>query len=331
MDDLENILKESLEYYQEQERIIISKLSLLPKGRIRKKVINKNTYYYLQYRKIDRVIDEYVGKKIPEQLKNDLLRRKNLEKELLKVRNALKLMNSQISPVTDFSSSITQILKKFTEYKLWDSGIEIIGSWCFLIYQKYLPMDRYPLRTQDLDILIPYPYKGKPFDLSSIFRELGFEERFNPDGSIYFSTSSLKVEILAPKKSSKAHEPVHLDVLTVSPQFIYLVNMLLDDSIVIKISRGIKVKLPAPASFFLHKMLVSTRPRRKDKKMKDLRQAIHIGRYILSENIQKKKLRSKWESLPTNWKKKIQKAILYALEFIPVEKSTIEQLERILK
>lgn len=331
MEDLENVLKESLEYYQEQERIIISKLSLLPKGRIKKKVVNANIYYYLQYRKMDKVIDEYLGKKIPEQLKNDLQIRTKLEKELRKVRNALKLMNNQKYPVFDLSANITQILKKFTDYKIWDSGIEVIGSWCFLIYQKYLPMAKYPLRTQDLDILIPYPYKGKPFDLSSIFRELGFEERFKPDGSIHFSTSSLKVEFLAPKKSSKDNEPVHLKRLSVNPQFVNFVNMLLDDSIDVKISKGIKVKLPAPNTFFLHKLLVSTRPLRKEKKIKDLRQAIHVGKYILSKTNERKKLRKKWESLPNKWRKKIMNSLLSALESVPSETSAIEELEKILK
>ena len=259
MEDLKNILKDSLEYYQEQEKIIVSRLSLLPKGRFKEKKIKDETYFYLQYRKGNKVIDKYVGKKIPKGLKEKIQKRKSLEKELIKVRDALGLLKRKKTSEIDFGSNLNQILSKMTKYNLWDSGIEIIGSWCFLIYQKYLPMENYPLRTQDLDILIPFPYKGKIFDLSSIFRELGFEERFNPDGSVFFSTSSFKVEFLAPMKGSKQNEPTHIKELSVNPQFIYFVNMLLDDTISLRISKSIKVKLPAPTSFFLHKLIISTK------------------------------------------------------------------------
>ena len=331
MEDLKNVLKESLEYYQEQEKIIISRLSLSPKGRFKKKKIGKDIYYYLQYRKGKKIIDEYIGKKIPKDLEDQLKQRKKLEAELKKVREALRLLNQKHSTETDFSSPLNQILSKMTEYNLWDSGIEIVGSWCFLIYQKYLPIEKYPMRTQDLDILIPFPYKGKAFDFSSFFRELGFEERFNPDGSFFFSASSLKIEFIAPKGSSKQKGTKHIKELSVNPQFLQFVNMLLTDTIVIRISQNLKVKLPAPHSFFLHKLLISTRSLRKEKKKKDLMQAIHIGKFILRNPKEKEKLNHQWDSLSKSWRKKIQQSLHTAHEHIPIEESTINQLGKILK
>ena len=47
MDDLKNVLKDNLEYYLDQEKIIVSRLAVLPKGKIIKKNINQVTYYYL--------------------------------------------------------------------------------------------------------------------------------------------------------------------------------------------------------------------------------------------------------------------------------------------
>lgn len=33
---------------------------------------------------------------------------------------------------------VRKILKVFEENNLWDEGIELIGSWCFTLYQKTL-------------------------------------------------------------------------------------------------------------------------------------------------------------------------------------------------
>ena len=95
MEDLKNVLKESLEYYIDQEKIIVSRLSVLAKGRIKKKNINGDTYYYLQYRKSSKVVDQYIGKEIPEDLSEDLTERKQLETQLKTVREAIKLLNKK--------------------------------------------------------------------------------------------------------------------------------------------------------------------------------------------------------------------------------------------
>ena len=62
----------------------------------------------------------------------------------------------------DLVDPLVAILRKLTEEKAWDAGFEIIGSWCFLLYQRHLPMEKYPFKTEDLDILIPRPFKGRP-------------------------------------------------------------------------------------------------------------------------------------------------------------------------
>jgi len=319
MEDLKNVLTESLEYYLEQERIIASRMAQLPKGRIREKKIGNNTYYYLQHRKGKKMIDDYIGKTIPEKLRDNLQQREKLSKELQKVREALSLLNRNQKSAIDFSPPLHQLLSRMTEHNLWDSGIEIIGSWCFLIYQKYLPLGSYPMRTQDLDILIPFPYRGKTFDFATFFRELGFEERFHPDGSIFFSTSGLKIEFLAPGKISRMKPPARVKELSVNPQFLQFVSMLLDDSIEIRIAKDLKVKLPAPGTFFLHKLLISTRPLRREKQKKDLHQAIHIGRYLLSHDRERKQLKRRWKTLSGSWQKKILKALGTAEAKIPLE------------
>ena len=41
-----------------------------------------------------------------------------------------------------------KILKVFSNHNLFDEGVELIGSWCFYLYQKKLGVEFFPLRTQ---------------------------------------------------------------------------------------------------------------------------------------------------------------------------------------
>jgi len=56
---------------------------------------------------------------------------------------------------------IKKILQVFANNDLFDEGVELIGSWCFQLYQKQLGARSFPLRTQDIDFLIPNPFHGK--------------------------------------------------------------------------------------------------------------------------------------------------------------------------
>lgn len=214
MEDLKNTLEESYRYYAEQERQLVSRLALMPKGTVKEKHIGGEKYYYLTFRKGRKVIDEYLGKIVPEPTTRGLAERRRLLKELKDVRKALRMLHKHTGSTTDFTSTITDILEAFTKEGLWESGLEIIGSWCFLLYQKYLPLEHYPLRTQDIDVLIPFD------DLPFMLKQLGFVENFNPDGSTYFTGSGLKVELISPRKGRKHASAARFENLTLEANMI---------------------------------------------------------------------------------------------------------------
>ncbi len=56
---------------------------------------------------------------------------------------------------------IRRVLRVFADNHLFDEGVELIGSWCFQLYQKHLGAKEFPFRTQDIDFLIPNPFRGK--------------------------------------------------------------------------------------------------------------------------------------------------------------------------
>jgi hypothetical protein len=96
---------------------------------------------------------------------------------------------------------VKKILKVFDENNLWEKGVELIGSWCFVIYQKHFGVKSFPFRTLDIDFLIPFPYRAKnKIDLISLLEPLGFKTGFNPDGSIYLWSSELKIEFITAER-----------------------------------------------------------------------------------------------------------------------------------
>lgn len=99
---------------------------------------------------------------------------------------------------------IQKILRIFEENGLWDDGVELIGSWCFQLYQKHYGVKNYPFRTIDIDFLIPSPFKGKKkIGIVGLLEPLGFKAGFNSDGSIYLWGPELKIEFLTAERSKR--------------------------------------------------------------------------------------------------------------------------------
>jgi hypothetical protein len=327
MEDLRDTLNESSAFYLKQEQMVAARLAILPRGSVKSKKIGRETFYYLQYRKGKSVKSDYIGKQVPADLKEKLAERMRLEKELQQIRQALKLLRAKKNSEMDLAEPLRSILSKMTAEKLWDAGLEIIGSWCFLLYQKFLPIEKYPLKTQDLDFLIPVPYRGKPFDFNVFFKQLGFSENFNPDGSIFFSGNMMKVEFLGPERGDGLKPTRHIKEIGITPQLLRYLEILFEEPLILKVAKGVKAKVPAPAAFTLHKLIIATHFRRMGKKEKDIRQAVYAGKYVLSEKSEMRKMLRLWAQLPRPWKRKIKGALDSALAIVPLEQNAIRQLK----
>lgn len=102
----------------------------------------------MQYRQGRKVFQEYLGKEEPIEFEKAIERSKRLENELKQVREALKLLRQKVTP--DSLEPIKEILQILSDQGLWEQGVELIGSWCFKIYQEYLGVESFPLRTEDI-------------------------------------------------------------------------------------------------------------------------------------------------------------------------------------
>lgn len=216
---------------------------------------------------------------------------------------------------------IKKILKVFSDNGLFDEGVELIGSWCFKLYQKHLGVRSFPLRTPDINFLIPAPYLGKEHsDFIEQLERLGFSRDFRSDGSLYLWSADLKIEFIVPDKGASADKAIKIKKLGLSAIPLRFVFFLLKDSITI-IEDGIKIRVPNPANFCLHKLIIASRRKNIDKSLKDLEQAICTSVILDLGEIQ-----DSFKFLPKRW----QKAILMTLENaqgkLPLLNKEIEKL-----
>jgi hypothetical protein len=330
MNDVRNTLQESRAFYRGQERSLAARLAVLPKGRVRADRKGEVTYFYLQYRKGRSVKTDYLGKTVPADLREKLAERKRLEKELALTRDKLKLLRTRREDA-DLVDPLLAILKALTKERAWDAGLEIVGSWCFLLYQKHFPVERYALKTDDLDILIPRPFKGKAIDLAGSLQRLGFLPHFNADGSTYFAGSGMKVEFLTREGRHQAGHSRLVKGLAVVPQGLRYLEILFADPVVLKVARGVKARVPAPAAFLLHKLIVATLSERRAKREKDLRQAVYVGKFVLSERSELARLIRLWRELPRKWKVRAGKAMQEARAAVPLEQGVVARLRQVLE
>lgn len=144
---------------------------------------------------------------------------------------------------------IGQILKVFADNQLFDEGVELIGSWCFQLYQKHLGAESFPLRTQDIDFLVPNPFHGKEHtDFIEQLEKLGFNRDFNRNGSMYLWNAELKIEFISPEKGRGQDGAIKIKKLGINAIPLRFVGLLLDNPISI-VEDNINILVPNPANF----------------------------------------------------------------------------------
>jgi hypothetical protein len=322
---LKRTLAENTEYYRLQERETLAALSGLPRGSIKTRRNKGRTYYYLQYREGGKVVQRYLGRTYPEELAARIVKRGKLKAQLANIRRALKILGQKKDE--DLLEPVGALVALLAERGLWDDGAEIVGSWCFRIYQQYLGVRSYPIMTDDIDILLPMPWRGRALDVAELLRQMGFSEHFNPDGSTSYLRPGLRVEFLSPKSRSRKKRTRGPGV---SPQELAFVDMLLTRPMTIKLMAGVSVRVPSPATFVIHKLLVAQRRKGGDKRQKDLIQALLVARFVLAREEQRKELLEVWKDTIPAWRKKALASAVRARDELPLEEGVVDGLEDLL-
>ena len=195
---------------------------------------------------------------------------------------------------------VNKILKVFDENHLWDEGIELVGSWCFLLYTIHFGVKQYPFRTTDIDFLIPNPFKAKnKVDIVGLLEQLGYRTAFNSDGSIYLWNPELKIEFITAEKGRGGEKAIDIKNLSLKAIPLRYTNILFDDPVSVT-EDGINVRIPHPAAFALHKLLICEKRKNKEKKAKDIEQALLVLDAINMDDVVKI-----YSGFPVPWKKSI--------------------------
>lgn len=191
------------------------------------------------------------------------------------------------------------------------SEIILIGGWCPYIYtfmfeeSDYIPQ----LRTADIDILIPNPNSISIYaDLPSVFSKLGYEEILNyPSGHSHFSHPDLDIEFLISEKGKPRTTPYDLKNLKVKALGLTYLEMLVENTLLVQLP-DFEIRVPRPAAYVLHKLLLAQRRKDTKKRRKDLQTGNELGEFLISDPGLRQDLIMIYKTFPASWKSDIRKS-----------------------
>ena len=181
--------------------------------------------------------------------------------------------------------------------------VVIIGSWCMLSYGEYFRDVEYhaAVRTRDLDILVPVPARfTRTVDVQVLLRDLDFVTGFRGEhGCIVFTHPDLSLEFLVPEQGRGSDKPYPLPALGANAQRLRYLGFLLEKTILGRLG-GVRVRLPHPARFAVHKLIVSTRRQQKVKRENDRNQGVYVLERLLAMR-QDELIRTVFRDMPAHW------------------------------
>jgi hypothetical protein len=307
MSVVKKTLEENYIFFIRELTRIDDEIRKLPRGSISAKKIGKTTYYYHQWREGNKVKSVSIGTEIRPDLLQVINRRKFLEGQLKEITKEIAVIAKAIDTQR---VTVDDIIRVFSQ-----NGIRIIliGSYCFPILKEEMKLNLPTIKTQDVDFLLKVPYRGKDTDIELLLKPLGFSLGFNPDGSNFFTNGIFKIEFMVPQSGKGTDKAVYIKPLKISATPLRYLRMLFDQQMEVE-REGYKFIVPSPWVLAYHKILIARNRRAKDKKEKDILQAIAILREIYKRPDELKKALSYLETLPHKWKGFIKKQLA---EYMP--------------
>jgi len=197
-----------------------------------------------------------------------------------------------------------EVLKRFQQANLLKS-IVLIGSWSVYFYKDYFKSKEYSsfIRTLDMDFLIPLPAKIKEnINVLELVKDLGFVKDFKgTKGYIKLVHPDLIIEFFVPERGKGIDKPYSLPQLGINAVALRYLDFLADNVITIT-SEGLKLVVPHPAAYALHKLIIQKRRKSADKQDKDLESASRVFYALLDSNEHKaikrifKTMHKKWQA-----------------------------------
>jgi len=180
----------------------------------------------------------------------------------------------------------TEVLRRYHKAGLLGHVI-LVGSWCIYFYRSYFENPSYvtSIRTSDIDFLVPVPVKLKnPEDMFSLIEDLGYIRAFaGQKGYVKFSHPELTIEFLVPELGRGTDKPYPIPMLGINAQPLRYLNFLQENTIVLDFE-GMKIRVPHPAAYALHKSIIFKRRANPDKRERDIEGALRVFRQLVLED-----------------------------------------------
>jgi hypothetical protein len=133
-----------------------------------------------------------------------------------------------------------------------------------------------------------------------------------------------------PEKGRGVEKSVKVDRLSLPALALRFVDLLFIEPMEIQVARGIKVKVPSRAAFFIHKLIVSQRRNKPGDRLKDLEQAAAVGRSLLIDREEKARFVRIWAGIPARWRTRTRKGLELARKELSLKEDLLKKLAEIL-
>ena len=181
----------------------------------------------------------------------------------------------------------------------------LIGSWSIYFYQSYFKSKSYStsIRTRDIDFLIPIPFKFKKrLNVFKLVEDLGFLEEYRgSQGYIKLKHPDLTIEFLVPERGRGTDKPYQIPQLGINAVALRYLDFLAANTIVVNFN-DLKIRLPHPAAYALHKFIIFKRRIKVDKHDRDIEGALRVFRELIRNDEHSiirhifGKMHSKWQA-----------------------------------
>jgi len=199
----------------------------------------------------------------------------------------------------------------------------VVGSWCVYFYRhKFKEAFRLTSwRTKDIEFETSLISKSqKPKNIITILKELDFVMKYHGEaGYTTFEHPEIIVEFLIHRKGDGIADRYKLPGFGIHPQPLPYLSFLVSNTMSVEY-KGLLIKVPHPANFALHKLMISVKRKNLEKVPKDREQALAAWN-MLGELGDKKMLTTLFTGLP-----KKQRGLIISALTVMNEAGKIEEL-----
>jgi hypothetical protein len=276
-------LRERLETFE-----VMRSIASLP-GEFVTKVVKGNTYHYFQATLSSGRVQMYLGRD-NEDLRRLVQDQKSERKKVLADEKLFQRLASQIiaGGVPPVPPEMARIIHRLADSGVFQAGGVLVGSIAYQVLGTHygVEWENASRTTQDIDlagetklnIAFPDVNADVPAVIDSL--KMGFFpvprlSNKEPSTSYAMRGKTLRIDILTPGKGID-FSPVFIRRLNAAAQPLKYLDYLIEDPMTAVLIQGnpCLVKVPRPARFALHKLIVSQEGTRSaDKKRKDIAQA----------------------------------------------------------